>query len=97
MANHSDVQLKATLSEKSFIQNDAQESQNGIHMAEKPYECSECGKCFSDSSHLTNHMTIHTGEKKYQCIVCEKSFIYSGDLKKHMRIHTGEKEYQCTT
>ena len=74
-----------------------------IHNGEKPYECSECGRKFSNQSALAHSLSydthgtrIHTGEKPYECSECGKKFSDHSALITHKRIHTGEKPYECS-
>ncbi|XP_077155424.1 uncharacterized protein LOC143817845 [Ranitomeya variabilis] len=65
------------------------------HIDERPYSCSECGRCFKKKSAFVVHQRIHTGEKPYSCSECGKCFIQKSDLVNHQRIHTGEKPFSC--
>uniref|UniRef100_A0A0E9P515 C2H2-type domain-containing protein n=1 Tax=Anguilla anguilla TaxID=7936 RepID=A0A0E9P515_ANGAN len=56
---------------------------------ERPYECTQCEKCFSRKSDLNSHVRIH--RKLHKCSQCEKCFSKISHFNAHLRIHTGEK------
>lgn len=55
------------------------------HSKERPYNCTICGKNFTQRSSLTTHMRIvYTEEKPYVCHICLKAFVTKTLLKGHV-------------
>ena len=68
-----------------------------VHEKLKPYKCNLCGKDFSQTSSLKQHVkSVHDKLKPYKCNKCGKSFSQLGNLKKHMdnRHKAGETTFK---
>ena len=59
-----------------------------VHEGIKDVQCSECGKCFGEQSHLNTHIRkVHAkkGLSVFNCEHCEKTYNTLSTLRTHMR------------
>lgn len=82
---------------KSFTSQTGLAKHIRIHSDDRTFACTHpgCGKKFSHSSTLKDHMNIHFQRKPYQCKECGKGFPNGSNLNRHARIHTKSKPYVC--
>lgn len=60
------------------------------HMADRPFRCHSCYKCFSDETALREHIPHHNETKHLKtkiCTVCGKSYAQDTYLARHMARH----------
>jgi len=65
-------------------------------LGKKSYECTLCGKSFSNRNGVKQHEIVHTGVKQFKCEDCEKSFGQKGALLNHKALHADEKPFKCS-
>ncbi|XP_063806048.1 uncharacterized protein LOC134984390 [Pseudophryne corroboree] len=91
-----DIEFPCSIGARFFTQNTKPINPQTGKASERPFLCSECGKCFVYKSDLVAHQRSHTGEKPFPCSECGKCFAHKSDLIKHQRYHTGEKPFSCS-
>lgn len=63
---------------------------------EKPYQCEECDKRFSEITDLTAHQRRHSNKRPFVCNLCDKSFINKHSLQNHNKKHR-DGHFPCKT
>ncbi|XP_029998156.1 uncharacterized protein LOC115424805 isoform X2 [Sphaeramia orbicularis] len=58
-------------------------------------QCGACGRVFSTSAALENHVGLHTRSRPFSCKLCGKSFLDSKGLKRHDRVHRNGRIHVC--
>ncbi len=53
-----------------------------------PFDCTTCGRRFTQKGNLTVHMHTHTGKQPFACTICDRKLTRKDSLTKHMRTHT---------
>jgi uncharacterized Zn-finger protein len=95
--------VKARVSEEGETSTrDKKEAQNrgGCHQTStrpRLYLCEFCGKSYTQSSHLWQHLRFHQGVKPFVCTYdnCDRRFTIRPDLNDHIRkMHTGERPFE---
>ncbi|KAL1479548.1 hypothetical protein MTO96_051743 [Rhipicephalus appendiculatus] len=80
---------------RSFARKTARTSHLRIH-ARGGYECTDCGRRFSNSSHLSRHRRCHLDDSEwFVCPECWAGFARKDVMQRHMLSHTGERPYTC--
>ena len=71
------------------------EFDNDEKTTKKKHTCTHCGKTFTRSTTLRDHLRTHTNEKPFQCTTCGKYFSRTKDRTRHQALHTEPKKFLC--
>ena len=65
------------------------------HGIKKPYQCSDCVKCYGTKGHLAIHIkNVHA--PRFECAVCHKRCGFQSQLTQHYVIHSDERPFECS-
>ncbi|XP_037957877.1 zinc finger protein 2 homolog [Teleopsis dalmanni] len=95
-SNLEELSFKCRICEKVFGCSETLEAHEKTHKSPR-YECTDCGKGFSQLRNYKYHLSVHRGTKEFaaECSECGKTFNDKGYLSSHMKIHRNKKEYEC--
>ncbi|GAB5355074.1 hypothetical protein AAMO2058_000174400 [Amorphochlora amoebiformis] len=83
---HSNVQIKCPLKDCSFVCKSKKalaDHTRRIHEHQKPFMCDICGRHFSGSGNLCNHVRTHENERRFLCSICKRGFHQRGNYLRH--------------
>ena len=67
-----------------------------VHEKQKNFCCEVCGKGFSSSAHLQEHVGVHDNIKRYICETCGEGFVHRASYKRHVVKHLGQQLFPCS-
>ncbi|XP_075150434.1 uncharacterized protein LOC142224538 [Haematobia irritans] len=96
ISNPEEISYKCRICDKVFGCSQTLQAHEKTHKSPR-YECTDCGKGFSQLRNYKYHLSVHRGTKEFaaECPECGKTFNDKGYLSSHMKIHRNKKEYEC--
>ncbi|XP_055308402.1 zinc finger protein OZF-like [Sitodiplosis mosellana] len=65
-----------------------------VHSGDKPFECEECFKQFSEKGSLSKHMKLHAGARPFRCSKCHEGFSDQDERDSHEE-ECNRRVYKC--